>query len=190
MATEEACTEPTSLDPEVIVSNSQFEFIQMLGRGTYGKVYVVKCLVSSILEDAEDGQARRILVDEEQQKKMKLAVAHSVNMVSNISEKNKARQLVNSQYYAIKEIETAEMKDSDIKNMLNEIKLLQKLNSHFIVGYVDSYTVDTKICIVLEYCQNRDLYTYLQKNRKLKFSENFVWKVLIHVCLGIFHLHS
>jgi serine/threonine protein kinase len=111
-------------------------------------------------------------------------------MVSNISEKNKARQLVNSQYYAIKEIETAEMKDSDIKNMLNEIKLLQKLNSHFIVGYVDSYTVDTKICIVLEYCQNRDLYTYLQKNRKLKFSENFVWKVLIHVCLGIFHLHS
>ena len=162
----------------------------MLGRGTYGKVYVVKCLVSSILEGGEDAP-RRILVHDEQHKKKKLNIAsQSVNMVSNISEKNKARQLINSQYYVIKEIETAEMNDSDTKNMMNEIKLLQKLNSHFIVGYIDSYTVDTKIYIVMEYCQNRDLFNYIQKNQKLKFSENFIWKVLIHICLGIFHLHS
>jgi hypothetical protein len=81
---------------ETTVSSEQFEFIKMLGRGTYGKVYVVKCLVSSILEGGEDAP-RRILVHDEQHKKKKLNIAsQSVNMVSNISEKNKARQLINS----------------------------------------------------------------------------------------------
>jgi len=44
------------------------------------------------------------------------------------------------------------MSDRDTKKMMNEINILGKVNSHFIVGYFESYTQGTKINIVMEYC--------------------------------------
>ena len=73
---------------------------------------------------------------------------------------------------------------------MNEISIMQKTQSHFVVGYIDSYSEDTKIYIVMEYCQNGDLCTYMEKNKKIKLSDNFVWKALIHICLGLNCLHE
>lgn len=42
----------------------------------------------------------------------------------------------------------------------------------------------------MEYCQNGDLCTYMEKNKKIKLSDNFVWKALIHICLGLNCLHE
>ena len=81
------------------------------------------------------------------------------------------------------------MSDNEVQAMMNEISIMQKANSHFVVGYLDSYSDGTKIYIVMEYCQNGDLCTYMEKNKKIKFSDNFVWKALIHTCLGLFSLH-
>ena len=54
------------MEQEITVSSDQFEFIKLLGKGTYGKVFAVKSLVSSILEGDEEGKdPRRILVNEE-----------------------------------------------------------------------------------------------------------------------------
>ena len=52
----------------------------------------------------------------------------------------------------IKEIETENMTDGETQAMMNEISIMQKTNSHFVVGYIDSYSEDTKIYIVMEYC--------------------------------------
>ena len=113
-----------------------------------------------------------------------------MNLQSAIEGSNKTRTLIAGNYYVLKEIETEMMSDKDTQNMLMEIELLQRLNSHFIVGYIDSYTDGTKIYIVMEHCQNGDLCTYMEKNKKVKFGDNFIWKCLIHVCLGLYHLHS
>ena len=48
-----------------MVNNTTFEFMKILGAGTFGKVSVVRCLVSSQLEDAELGDPRRIKLTEE-----------------------------------------------------------------------------------------------------------------------------
>ena len=44
------------------------------------------------------------------------------------------------------------MNDRDSRKMMNEIKFLNKINSNFIIGYLESYTHGTKINIVMEYC--------------------------------------
>ena len=90
----------------------------------------------------------------------------------------------------IKEIETENMTDGETQAMMNEISIMQKTHSHFVVGYIESYSEDTKIYIVMEYCQNGDLCTYMEKMKKIKFSDNFVWKCLIHIMLGLHCLHD
>lgn len=46
---------------------------------------------------------------------------------------------------------------------LMEIELLGELDSQFIVGYFDSFIEDTKINIIMEYCSNGDLQSYLKR---------------------------
>jgi NIMA (never in mitosis gene a)-related kinase 1/4/5 len=70
-----------------------------------------------------------------------------------------------------------------------EIDLMARLDNHFIVGYFDSFIDDQTINIVMEYCSKHDLCSYIKK-QKTHFIENFVWKVFIHICLGVQYLHS
>jgi NIMA (never in mitosis gene a)-related kinase len=74
---------------------------------------------------------------------------------------------------------------------LEEINLLGVLDSQFIVKYIDSF-VDEKsnINIVMEFCANGDLHTFLDKRNEKLLSENIIWKFFIQICLGIHNLHS
>jgi serine/threonine protein kinase len=38
-----------------------------------------------------------------------------------------------------------------------EIEMMAEIDSYFIVGYLDSFIEDTKINIIMEFCQNGDL---------------------------------
>lgn len=70
-----------------------------------------------------------------------------------------------------------------------EIELLAELDSIYVVGYLDSFIEDTKINIIMEYCQNGDLQSYIKKQNNKLFSENFIWKLFIQICLGVHYLH-
>lgn len=87
-------------------------------------------------------------------------------------------------YYVVKEIDTIPLNDKDTRKMMNETKFLNEINSNFIVGYIDTYIEGTNVNIVMEYCQNGDLFTYMERNKK-PFVNNFIWKVFIHMCLGL-----
>ena len=58
------------------------------------------------------------------------------------------------------------------------------------VGYCDSFIDGTCINIIMEYCQHGDLCTCIKKQNRRPFATNFIWKVFIHICLGIHYLHS
>jgi hypothetical protein len=45
---ETVSVDPTNKDESIEVSSKMFEMIKLLGAGTFGKVFVVKCLISSI----------------------------------------------------------------------------------------------------------------------------------------------
>lgn len=46
---------------------------------------------------------------------------------------------------------------------MEEISILGSLNSPYIVGYIDSFVSATKVNIIMEFCENGDLQTYLTK---------------------------
>jgi serine/threonine protein kinase len=65
--------------------------------------------------------------------------------------------------------------------------MMHQLESPFIVGYFDSFIDDQKINIVIEYCPFGDLNSVITKQKLTKkpFVENLVWKIFIHICLGL-----
>lgn len=64
------------------------------------------------------------------------------------------------------------------------------MDSHFVVGYFDSFIEGSCINIVMEYCEHGDLFNYVIKQNGKPFVDNFIWKVFIHMCLGIHQFHS
>jgi len=90
----------------------------------------------------------------------------------------------------IKEIDTAKWPKDIALEQMNEIELLGELNSPYIVGYLDAFIEDTKINIIMEYCHNGDLQTFLKKQNNKALTENLIWKLFIQICLGIHYLHS
>lgn len=40
---------------------------------------------------------------------------------------------------------------------MEEISILGSLSSLYVVGYVDSFVSSTKVCIIMEFCENGDL---------------------------------
>lgn len=52
----------------------------------------------------------------------------------------------------IKEIDTANLPKEAALEALNEIETLSETDSHFIVGYIDSFITETCINIIMEYC--------------------------------------
>ena len=74
---------------------------------------------------------------------------------------------------------------------LQEGMIMGELDSHFVVGYYDSYiTEKLALCIVMEYCQHGDLCGAIKKQNGKSFANNFLWKVFIHICLGVQCLHA
>lgn len=58
----------------------------------------------------------------------------------------------------IKVIETEKFPQEIGVAMMEEIDLIRKLESPYIVGYIDSFIdIDLSINIILEYCPNGDL---------------------------------
>lgn len=167
-----------------------FEKICVLGEGSYGTVYKVKSLKTSIISRDKDGE--RVEMNE-LSLKMKLNLskrALGVNMHSTVEESNRVRSIIMDHAYVIKEIDTAKLPAEGAFEAMQEIATLAELDSHFVVGYCDSFIDGTCINIIMEYCQHGDLCTCIKKQNGRPFATNFIWKVFIHICLGMHYLHS
>ena len=75
----------------------------------------------------------------------------------------------------------------------NEALILSKLTCKYIVKYYDSF-IDSEynLNIIMEYCDNGDLNTYIQNQKKIKkyLSENEIWNFFIQISLGLAYIHS
>jgi NIMA (never in mitosis gene a)-related kinase len=95
-------------------------------------------------------------------------------------------------FYVIKVIDVAEVPDHIGLEAMQEIEIMQLMDSPYIVGYLDSFIDGQKINIVLEYCPMGDLNSLVEKQKIAgkPFVDNMIWKIFIHLCLGIEYLHS
>ena len=129
-----------------------FEKICILGEGSYGTVYKVKSLKTSMISKDKDGERVEL---QELSNKMKLDLskkALGVNMHSTVEDQNRNRSIIMGHAYVIKEIDTAKLPKEGAFEAMQEITTLADIDSHFVVGYYDSFIDGTCINIVMEYC--------------------------------------
>ena len=67
----------------------------------------------------------------------------------------------NKPTYVIKELFTDQMPKSVALQAMEEISILGSLNSPHIVQYIDSFVSDTKVNIIMEFCEFGDLQTLM-----------------------------
>ena len=99
--------------------------------------------------------------------------------------------------YILKQIPFSESKlDETIKNLQsgkNEAIILSKLACKYIVKYYDSFIdEENNLNILMEYCDNGDLNSYLCKLKKENkiLSEEEIWKFFIQISFGLAYIHS
>jgi len=91
--------------------------------------------------------------------------------------------------FVLKKIRLDEVSDKERHAAEQEVELLQTLDHAFILGYVESFVYKNHLCIITEYCEAGDLYTYL-KSRKSPLPEAQVLEWFAQIALAIHHCHE
>lgn len=84
------------------------------------------------------------------------------------------------------------MNKDQIEEVNNESKILSSLNNKYVVKYLESFTLNNSLNIVMEYCDGGDLGIYLKEQMKnTKYlPEEKIWKIFIQICLGLNYIHN
>jgi len=94
--------------------------------------------------------------------------------------------------FVIKKINIAPLSSKEKKDAINEVQVLSTLRHPYIVQYMESFIEDGVLCIVMDYCENGDLFNLIQKTRraKLNFSENQIIRWFTQMALAIKYMHE
>ena len=106
--------------------------------------------------------------------------------------------LKNKKYYVLKEIPLNLSSAAEkINSVQNEADILSSLNNKYVVKFYTSFKRNQNIYIIMEYCDNGDLCTFLNQikkqrkpNNEFYLKENFVWKLFIQMSIGLYYIHS
>ena len=97
------------------------------------------------------------------------------------------------QRYAMKRVKISALDPRERENALNEVRILASLHNVNIVAYKEAfYDEESKtLNIVLEFADDGDLESKIQKNIKSKssFNENDIWNYFIQIMQGLKYLH-
>ena len=104
----------------------------------------------------------------------------------------KARRQNDGKTYAVKVIETKNLNHEDLRDALNEIRLMASFESPFIETFYEAKVVGTKIYLVTEFAQFGDLDSLISKRKetKKKFLEEDIWRCLIQIIQGLHVIHE
>jgi len=94
-----------------------------------------------------------------------------------------------NKYYALKQIKLSanELENNALKK---EAEILSKINSKYVIKYYECFEKDNNLNIIMEYCDGGDLSKYIEKQKKLKLSENTIWKIFIKITIGLADIHK
>ncbi|KAH9286707.1 Serine/threonine-protein kinase Nek1 [Echinococcus granulosus] len=90
----------------------------------------------------------------------------------------------------IKEIGISGMKTKEIEESRKEISVLAKLNHPNIVKYCHSFEESNAIYIVMEFCDGGDLYSKINSQNGVLFSEHEILDWFVQIALAVKHIHD
>lgn len=71
----------------------------------------------------------------------------------------KVRRKVDNKIYALKKIKLKLLKDKELENALNEIRILSSIKHPFIIGYREAFIDkdENYLCLVMDYAEKGDM---------------------------------
>ena len=92
----------------------------------------------------------------------------------------------------MKVIDVAKLDRQQKEDALNEIHVLRALKHPYIVTYVESFLEKRCLCIIMEYAEGGDLYSWLGrlKARHERASEKQVIEWFLQLCLALKYVHD
>lgn len=94
--------------------------------------------------------------------------------------------------YIMKSMSIDDLNEKQLKNAINEIKVLHELRHPFIVKYRESFVEDKQLHIVMNFCGGGDLHNLIRRQHvevKKRFKEEAVVRWLAQALLALTDMH-
>ena len=100
--------------------------------------------------------------------------------------------ILDEKNYAIKEFSIKNETEDRIHDIQNEAEILSKFNSKNIVKYYDSFKDEDKFYILMEYCDGKNLKSFLDeyKGKDQLIKENILDNIIRQICSGLIIIHD
>lgn len=104
----------------------------------------------------------------------------------------KAKRKTDGGVFVLKQISLFGLSQNEIDDVKNEASLLSQINSPFVVKYYESFEDKNSLYIVMEYCPDGDLSSFLDKFDKQRkpLQEDFIWKMILKIAIGLGAIHK
>ena len=106
---------------------------------------------------------------------------------------SKVKSRIDHKLYAMKMIDFNLIKDqTEINLSLNEIKIIQNLNSPHIIKYYNNFTINNRLYIIMEFMNNGDLKGYINAHQNMNnpIPENELWELFYQSLAGLTYIHK
>ncbi|CAH8561103.1 unnamed protein product [Schistosoma curassoni] len=90
----------------------------------------------------------------------------------------------------MKEINIRKMTLKEREEARKEVSVLSKMNHPNIVQYCDSFEESGWLYIIMEYCDQGDLYTKINKQNGVLMPESLILDYFVQICLALKHIHD
>ena len=104
------------------------------------------------------------------------------------------RRKEDQKIYALKSVNLQKLNKKEQQNSVNEVRILASVNHPNVIGYKEAFwdEKDNSLNIVMEYADDGDLQTKINKLRKAggMFKENLIWSYSIQMIEGLKALHD
>ena len=105
----------------------------------------------------------------------------------------KVKSKIDQNIYAMKMIDFSLIKDQvEIDLSLNEIKILQSLDSPHIIKYYNHFKIGDKLYILMEYINNGDIKGYISAHQNINkpIPEEELWELFYQCMAGLCCIHK
>mmetsp|Transcript_8829 Transcript_8829/g.15031 ORF Transcript_8829/g.15031 Transcript_8829/m.15031 type:complete len:749 (-) Transcript_8829:311-2557(-) len=105
----------------------------------------------------------------------------------------RVRRKQDGNIYVIKNVRISELSKKEQLEAINEVDLLAKMDSPFVVKYLDSFLDKNCLQIVMEFCNKGDLQRMVKRavKKELKsLGEKSTWNIILQILLGLHYLHN
>ena len=104
----------------------------------------------------------------------------------------KVKSKVDHKLYAMKMIDFSLIKEQKEKELsLNEIQIIQSLNSPHIIKYYTKFSVQNRLYIIMEFMSNGDIKGYINAHQNMNnpISEDELWELFYQCAAGLSYIH-